>query len=99
MEELKGLIRQRYPDARFEVTRSPEDAEVVHLQTTVDLEDRDKVLDLVVERMMELQAKEGLPLYVIPVRPLERVLEELRHPGRKVRPALELGSVLPPITP
>jgi hypothetical protein len=40
----------------------------------VDVEEPDAVLDVVVDRMMDLQIAEGLPLFVIPVRPAARVL-------------------------
>src|SRR3546814_1184299 len=43
------------------------------LVATVDVEDQDAVLDVVVDRMMELQIDEGLPIFVIPVRTAERV--------------------------
>jgi hypothetical protein len=82
VDELEALILQRYPDATFRVTRSPDEPAVIHLLATVDVEDTDTVLDAVVERMMDLQIADGLPIYVIPVRPPERVLalrNELAH--------------------
>lgn len=72
IEELKGLIQQRYPDAAFEVTCSPEDRHIVHLKPVVDVEDRDEVMDVVIDRMMELQIDEHLPLFVVPVRSAAR---------------------------
>jgi hypothetical protein len=77
LEELKGLVRERYPDATFRVTRSPEDPRSIHLMTTVDVEDTDAVLDVLIDRVMELQIEERLPIHVIPVRPRERVLAML----------------------
>ena len=79
LAELKGLIAQRYPDAAFAVTQSQDDPQVVHLRATVDVEDPDVVLDLVLDRMMALQIDHGLPVFVIPVRPPERVTEDLRR--------------------
>lgn len=72
--ELKGRIRDHYPDAAFQVTRSPENPRIIHLMTAVDVEDREAIVDLVIDRVMELQIDEGLPVHVIPVRPRERVL-------------------------
>ena len=46
---------------------------------TVDVPDKGEGFDLVVDRMMELQIEEELPLFVIPVRPRERVLQMLRE--------------------
>jgi len=72
--ELEGMISQVYPTATFRVRRGIDDPESIHLVTTVDVEDTDAVLDAVVDRVMELQIDEGLPIHVIPVRPLARVL-------------------------
>jgi hypothetical protein len=72
LNEMEGIIGQRYPTATFEVSRGEDDPEAVHLTATVDLDDPDQVLDLVITRVMELQADEGLPLHVIPVRTPER---------------------------
>ena len=73
VEELERLILARYPGATFRVARSPDDPAVVDLLAAVDLDDPDVVLDVVVDRMMELQIAEGLPIFVIPVRTPERV--------------------------
>jgi hypothetical protein len=73
LKELEGIIGHRYPTATFDISRGEDDPEVVHLTTTVDLDDPDEVLDLVITRVMKLQVEEKLPLYVIPVRTPERV--------------------------
>jgi hypothetical protein len=73
LEELQGVIRQHYPTATFAVSRGEDDPEAVHLTTTVDLDDPDEVLDVVIARLLELQVEEQLPVYVIPVRAPERV--------------------------
>ena len=75
LTDLKGLIKQHYPDATFHVMRSQDDPEAIHLVTTVDVEDRSGVLDVVMDRMMDLQIEEELPIFVIPIRPRERTLE------------------------
>jgi hypothetical protein len=67
--ELEGLIVSHFPEARFQVERSPESARIVHLTTTVDVPDLDLVIDTVIDRMLELQTEERVPIYVIPVRP------------------------------
>ena len=79
VEELKGLVRQRYPDATFQVARSPEEPGTVHLLTTIDREDLDEVLDPIIDRIVELQTDERIPVHVIPVQPRERVLAMLRE--------------------
>ena len=68
LEELRGLILRHYPDARFEISRGIDDPEAVHLVAAVDADDLDDVVDLVIERMMEIQIEEGLPIFVIPTR-------------------------------
>jgi hypothetical protein len=49
------------------------------LVTTVDIADTDEVIALVGDRLIELQVDEGLPVYVTPLRPIERVIAELRE--------------------
>ena len=66
--ELEGLVKQRYPDATFQVRRSVEDPHIIHLIPTFDVEDRDDVMDVVIDRMMDLQINEKLPLFVVPLR-------------------------------
>jgi hypothetical protein len=78
VEELKGLVREHYPDATFRLARSAEEPRIVHLFTTVDVEDTDAVLDGVIDRVTQFQTDEHLPIHVIPVRPRERVLATLR---------------------
>ena len=82
LNELRGLIRTRYPQARFSVAHGHDEPENVHLVTTVDLEDADEVLDLVIDRVVELQVEERIPVHVIPVRPVRRVLDSLREHER-----------------
>jgi len=69
IDELKDMIQGRYPAARFRVDRSPDDPGIMHLVVVVDIEDTDAVMDVVVDRMMELQIDDHLPLFVVPVRP------------------------------
>src|SRR5512144_117797 len=72
LAELRRLIAARYPDARFRVAAGPEDPQEVHLVATVDLEDPDEVLDVVLERMLQFQLDEELPVYVSPRRTPQR---------------------------
>jgi hypothetical protein len=77
--EIKELIRTYYPEATF-IVGPGEDPPGIHITATVDLEDTDEVVNVVVERLLEMQVEEGIPLYPIIVRPIERVLAELRAP-------------------
>ena len=78
IHELKGLITARFPQASF-VIEEGFDPEGVYLITTVDIADTDEVIAVIGDRLVELQVDEGLPVYVTPLRPIERVVAELRN--------------------
>ncbi len=82
LDELRQVISERYPSATFEVTRDLEEPENIDLFTTVDLEDPDQVLDLVIDRLVDLQVEERIPIHVVPIRTPERILAELRSEPR-----------------
>ena len=86
--ELAELVRRRYPEATFEVTQE-EDPEGTYLTATVDVEDTDEVVDVFIDRMVDLQVKDGLPVYVIPVRPIERAAAAYEQ-ARRTRPTASL---------
>jgi hypothetical protein len=71
--ELRGMIAQRYPTATFDVARGHDEPENVHLLAVVDVDDAEEVLDLVMDRLVELQVDERLPVHVIPIRTPERI--------------------------
>lgn len=96
LAELKDLVLRRYPAATFEVGRGQNEAETVHLITTVDVEDPDEVLDVVIDRVLELQIEDGLPVHLIPIRPLEREVQELRSPRCPARPRIDWGAISSP---
>ena len=76
--ELEELVRTRYRKAIFSVGRGPDDPESIHVYATVDLEDTEPVVNLVIERELAL-LEEGLPVQVIPLRTPERnaaIIEE-----------------------
>jgi hypothetical protein len=80
--ELEELVRSRYPEATFSVGRGPDDPEAIHVYATVELEDTEPVVDLVIERELELLLEEGLSVQVIPLRTQERnaaILEALEQ--------------------
>lgn len=83
LTELRQILKRHYPDAKFDLRRGIDDPESIHLVTTVDVEDTDAVLDVVIDRLLELQIEEGLPIiHVIPTRPIERVMD-LRKKAEK----------------
>lgn len=80
IEQLKTLVKARYQHATFQVEPDPDDPGALDLIATVDIEDVEEVLDLVIDRVLELQLEQEIPIHVIPIRPLKRVLRELRTP-------------------
>lgn len=71
VEELKLLVGSRFPEAEFRVYRSPDDRHSIDLIATVDFEDQDEVMDVVIERVLEL-LEAGVAVHVVPVRPVLR---------------------------
>ena len=78
VNELKGRISECFPQASF-VVEEGFDPKGVYLVTTVDIADTDEVIDVVGDRLVELQVDEGLPIYVTPLRPIQRVVAELQE--------------------
>ena len=78
VHELKRLITERFPQASF-VVEEGFDPKGTFLVTTVDIADTDEVIDVVGDRLVELQVDEGLPVYVTPLRPIKRVVAQLRE--------------------
>ncbi len=78
VQELKGLITARFPQAAF-VVEEGFDPKGIYLVTTVDITDTDEVTAAVGDRLVELQVTEGLPVYVTPLRPIKRVIAQLRE--------------------
>jgi hypothetical protein len=67
VEDLKGVIRSRYPEASFHTAHAPDEPEIVLLFATVDAPDLDEVLSLVLDRVLQYQLDEKLPIHVIPL--------------------------------
>jgi hypothetical protein len=76
--ELKGMITVRFPDATFAV-RERYDPPGISLVATVDIDDTDEVFAVVVDRLVDIQVEEGLPVYVVVLQPIERVMAEMRR--------------------
>ena len=86
VKELKRLITARFPQASFAVEEGF-DPKGIYLVTTVDIADTDEVIDVIGDRLVELQVDEGLPLYVTPLRPIHRVIAELRERQQAISPS------------
>ena len=88
LAELKGLISSRYPGTTFAVGEG-DDPDGIYLTATVDVDDRGEVIDLFVDRLVDLQVDEGLPIFVVPVRTPQRnaaLLAERRDPTAAALP-------------
>ena len=72
VEELQGLIRRVDPTATFQVVHG-DDPTGTYVIATVDVEDTETVIDAYIDRLLDLQIDEGLPVYVVPLRPLTRI--------------------------
>ena len=68
VDELQHLIRQVDPLATFQVVAG-DDPMGTYVLATVDVEDTELVMDAYMDRLLTLQIDEGLPLYVLPLRP------------------------------
>jgi hypothetical protein len=77
LSELRGMIERKYPSASFEVSQG-DDPEGIYLTPTIDIDDTEEVFELLDERLLQMQIDEELPVYVFPVRPVERVIAELQ---------------------
>lgn len=86
IQELKRLITARFAKATF-IVEEGFDPEGVYLVTSVDIADTDEVIAVVGDRLVEMQVDEGLPVYVTPLRPIERVVAELRNRETATPPA------------
>lgn len=76
--EMQDVIRSRFPTTTFTVGDAG-DPEGVYVGALVDVEDTDDVIELILDRLVDLQVTEGLPIYVVSVRTPERIAAG--HPG------------------
>ena len=86
VHELKERITAHFPQAAF-VVEEGFDPEGIYLLATVDIADTDEIIAVVGDRLVELQVDEGLPIYVTPLRPIERVIAQLQKREAATPPA------------
>jgi len=85
IDELTALVKAHYPTATFRLEHGMDDPDAIHLVTTVDVDDPDAVVDLTIDRELEYQIDEGIPLHIIPRRTPDRV-QALRRRERALHP-------------
>lgn len=93
LHELQAILLQHYPEATFRVGRGEDDPEAIHLFATVDADDTDVVLDCVVDRMMEIQIEDGMPIFIIPLPTAERAAALRRDYARRELPPMPIAPV------
>ncbi|OGY28419.1 MAG: hypothetical protein A2802_01940 [Candidatus Woykebacteria bacterium RIFCSPHIGHO2_01_FULL_43_29] len=91
ISELQAVITERYPTATFDVTAGEDEPTAIHLRTTVDLDDPDEVLDLVIDRVLAFQVEQGIPVHVIPLRTPKRLAQLLKQTSAQQTPAALIG--------
>lgn len=93
LDEPRITIQNRPATATFAVTQAPDDPESVHLEATFDVDDPETVLDLVLDRVLELQVDERLAIHVIPLRRPERIATTMC--AGVAQPAASIGQSYP----
>lgn len=71
LQEIKALIGHRYPEATFDVAEGEEPGSA-YLVATVDVEDTGEVVEIFLDRLVDFQVDEALPVFVLLARPPER---------------------------
>jgi hypothetical protein len=81
-EELKGIIRAKYPDAEFRLVRATDRKRAWHLLAMVDGDPHDEIRELVGDREVDMLSEEHIPIHVIALGS-ERIGRHLLAEGRK----------------
>jgi hypothetical protein len=72
-EELKAIVREKYPEAEFSLSRAPDDQHIWLLWTLVDVDDPDEIRALTKEREVDLLVEDHVAVYVSPTRRREMI--------------------------
>jgi hypothetical protein len=86
LDELRQMIATRYPGAEF-IVEEGFDPPGTYLVATVDVPDTDLVFRAVVDRLVDMQVEERLPVYVTVLRPRARVYAHMREQQSRRFPA------------
>ena len=88
INELQDLIRRHFPATTCQLGFG-DDPDGVYVTATVDTDDTDEVMDVYLDRLIDLQIEHGLALHIIPVRTPERIAA-YRQRRETARPASAL---------
>jgi len=80
--ELQDLIVTAFPGAVFEIY-SGSDPDGTYLEAMVDVEDLNDLLDVFIDRLVDMQVEERLPVYVVPAHTPERVARLVAEATRR----------------
>jgi hypothetical protein len=83
VSELAGIITKHYPSAQFALAPGSDEPHSSTVLATVDVADPDEVLEKVLDRVVELNVEEGIPVHVVPLRTPERIAASRRTSHRK----------------
>jgi hypothetical protein len=86
VEELQGAIAQKYPATSFALSHPEDEPTSIEITAVVDVDDPDEVLQLVIDRVVEMQVEENIPIHVVPIRTPERVLDSIKAQHARRRP-------------
>lgn len=78
MAELQELILSHVPGTTFTVGEA-EDPDGVYMRAIVDVDDTDDVTQHFIDRLVDMQVEENLPIYVVTVRTPERIAAALER--------------------
>ena len=76
--ELQEPILSHFPGTTFTVGEA-DDPDGIYMRAIVDIDDTDDVIEVILDRLVDMQVDEGLPLYVVPVRTPERIAAALER--------------------
>jgi hypothetical protein len=86
--ELRALISSQYPEATFTVSDGDDPGEI-YLTAIVDVDNMRDVIDVFLDRLVDMQVDEELPISVVPIWPVERsramLAEQRTRSGTAVR--------------
>ncbi len=78
IEEIQGIILDHFPGTTFDVYLGEEPLGV-YVEALVEVDDIDDVMDIYIDRLVDLKVERGLRLYVLPVSTSEHDARRPQH--------------------
>lgn len=82
IKEIQELILAKFPGTTFTVGEWDEPSSV-YMRAIVDVDDTDEVTELFIDRLVDFQVDENLPIYVVTIRTPERRAAAFEREQRK----------------